>query len=146
MLVEVDARDRMKNIMLIEIWERWRGYDKWVQTEAKIESSEIHETDVKNQYGQTIVKNYDAGDLITWLDARGEKHRSKFSVGEESPLYQLVDGQTFTIRYDPERPERFYHPDLLRYRAKVAAWAILVLLGIVAFVAWFIWMSIRQSN
>jgi hypothetical protein len=142
----IDPCDTMKSIMLIEMWERWRGYDKWVRTEAKIESSEIHETDIKNQYGQTMVKDYDAGDLITWLDARGEKHQSKFSVGEVSPLYQLVDGQTFTIRYDPEHPERFYHPDLLRYRAKVAAWATLVLLGIIAFVAWFIWMSIRQSN
>ena len=142
----VDPCERIKNVMLIEMWERWRGYDKWVRTEAKIESSEIHETDIKNQYGQTMVKDYDAGDLITWLDARGEKHQSKFSVGEVSPLYQLVDGQTFTIRYDPEHPEHFYHPDLLRYRAKAAAWATLVLLGIIAFVAWFIWMSIRRSS
>jgi hypothetical protein len=132
--------------MLIEIWERWRGYDKWVETEAKIESSEIHETDIKNQYGQTMVKDYDAGDLITWLDARGEKHQSKFTVDEVSPLYQLVDGQTFTIRYDPEHPERFYHPDVLRSQAKALAWATLILLGGISFVVWFIWMSFHKSN
>jgi hypothetical protein len=33
----------MGAIMLIEIWERLRGYDKWVQTEAKIESSNLEE-------------------------------------------------------------------------------------------------------
>ena len=89
---------------------------------------------------------YDAGDLITWLDARGEKHQSKFTVDEVSPLYQLVDGQTFTIRYDPAHPERFYHPDVLRSQAKALAWAMLVLLGIAAFIVWYIWMSIRQGK
>jgi hypothetical protein len=29
----------MGDIMLIEIWERLRGYDKWIQTEATVQSS-----------------------------------------------------------------------------------------------------------
>jgi hypothetical protein len=27
--------------MLIEIWERLRGYDKWIKTEATVQSSEL---------------------------------------------------------------------------------------------------------
>jgi len=35
----VDFCDRMKSIILIEIWERLRSYGQWVETDAKVESS-----------------------------------------------------------------------------------------------------------
>lgn len=35
----------MKSAMLIELWERLRGYDKWNEAQAKIESSTEKKTD-----------------------------------------------------------------------------------------------------
>jgi hypothetical protein len=51
-----------KAIMLIEIWERLRGYDKWVQTEAKVESSQVEETVHSTRYG--IVYSYASGLIV----------------------------------------------------------------------------------
>jgi len=132
--------------MLIERRERWRGYDSWIQTEARIESSDVTENDIKNQYGQTIVKDYSAGDRITWVDAEGQKHESKFSVDEESPLYQYVDGETLTIRYDPNRPNRFYQRDLMRSQIKIAIWSTVIALGSIAGIAAFLWFDLTRKN
>jgi len=38
----------MVYIMLIEIWEHLRGYDKWIQTEATIQSSDLAEVDLSD--------------------------------------------------------------------------------------------------
>lgn len=132
--------------MLIEFWERLRGYDKWIETEAKIESSDIHEADIKNQYGQTMVREYDAGDRIAWSDAQGGQHQGKFSADEESPLYQLVDGNTFTIRYNPARPDRFYNRDLMRSEFKVAVWSTVIGLGSIAGIAVYLWLDLTRRN
>ena len=42
--------------MLIEIWERPHGYDKWVQTEAKIESSDVEKRKrpITDRYGNVF--------------------------------------------------------------------------------------------
>lgn len=117
--------------MLIELWERLRGYDKWIETEARIESSQMRETPYTNRDG-SVSYTYDASDMLTWLDAQGEKQYAAFTVDDLSPVYQLVGGESVTIRYNPQDPSQFYYRDLLRSRVKLYARTSL---GIAALVA-----------
>jgi hypothetical protein len=131
-----------KAIMLIEIWERLRGYDKWVQTEAKVESSQVEETVHSTRYG--IVYSYASGDILIWTDRQGEKQYADFSVPEDSPLYQLVGGETVTIRYDPAKPERFYFRELMKTRVHTLfqrTIASLIFIGIFLLLSWFSWVT-----
>ncbi|MGP8224612.1 MAG: DUF3592 domain-containing protein [Terracidiphilus sp.] len=117
--------------MLIEIWERLRGYDKWIQTEAKIESSQDEETSHSTRYGTV---SYASADILTWTDRQGKKQYADFTVPEDSPLYQLVGDETVTIRYDPARPDRFYFRELFSTRVHtVVKTTIAILLFLVVF-------------
>lgn len=114
--------------MLIEIWERLRGYDKWIETQASIESSNLEKTPIADRYGNVVDYSYASGDMLTWTDHQGEKQYGDFTVPDDSPLYQLVGGETVTIRYDPASPDRFYFRDLLRTKVHTAVKTTLVVL------------------
>jgi hypothetical protein len=96
--------------MLIEIWERLRGYDKWVQAEARVELSKVEKR--KDSYSGWVATN-----VISWKDLSGATRIANFSVSGDSPLYQLIGGETVTIRYNPANPDKYYFHDLLQSRA-----------------------------
>ena len=125
--------------MFLELWERLRGYDKWVETQARIESSDVTATPYATRSGRPAGYTYDAGDVITWTDPGGEKQYATFEVEEDSPLFQFIGGETVTIRYDPTHPDRFYYRDLLRSQVKSGCKAILIFLVIAGLVGAFIW-------
>jgi hypothetical protein len=130
--------------MLIEIWERLRGYDKWVETEATVESSTMKRTAHVDDTG-VISYTYDSNDVLSWSDGNGEEQRGYFRVPDTSRLYQLVGGEVVRIRFDPANPARFYFPELLRTRVSAAAERIklfLVLL-LVCIPVLFFWMAAR---
>jgi len=116
--------------MLIEIWERLRGYDKWTQTEATILSSDL--------VGQALSKN-----VIEWNDVSGKSHTAKYSVHSSSRLYQLYDGQTVIVRYNQANPDRYYFRELFRYRVLVVLfWSIFYIFclssSIIDFATWLL--------
>jgi len=98
--------------MLIEVWEKFRGYDKWVNATAMIERSDVEKTPYNNRDG-SVSYFYGAGDTIAWV-ADGTKHYADFNVEEGSPLFQLVGGESVAIRYNPKNPDEFYYRDLLK--------------------------------
>jgi hypothetical protein len=125
--------------MLIDIWERLRGYDKWVQTEARIESSDLTKIPLADRSGNVVGYNYKAGDVVTWVDGSGERQYATFDVEEASPLFQLVGNESVTIRYDPAHPDRFYYRELLKSQVKSffrTALGLLALVGFLVFAAW----------
>lgn len=103
--------------MLIEIWERLRGYDKWIEASAKIESSDVNRTAHYGRNGD-VSYTYDSADELVWMDRQGQKQSAGFSVDDESPIYQLVDGSSVTIRYNPARPDSYYFRALLQSRIR----------------------------
>jgi len=103
--------------MLVELWERLRGYDKWIEADAKIESSKVEQAEHVDR-GGNVSYTYASGDQVVWTDSRGGRQRADFKVDDESPLYQLVGGETVNIRYNPAKPEEFYFRDLLRSRMR----------------------------
>jgi hypothetical protein len=100
-------------IVLIEIWERLRGFDKWVQTEATIKSSDLAEVNIGDirtspwVHSQSV-EEWNSSCALKWIDHSGNSHENEFEVAEESPLFQLYDGQTVAIRYNPSNPDQFY--------------------------------------
>jgi hypothetical protein len=103
--------------MLIEWWEKIRGYDKWVQTTAKLDSADLERTTHSDRSGH-VSYTYASDDRLTWADCQGEQHTADFRVDDESSLYQLVGGEPVTIHYNPAQPEQFYFRELLRSRTR----------------------------
>ena len=119
--------------MLTGIWERLRGYDKWVAAEATIESSKMKETPHMDRSGN-LTYTYDSRDVLLWTDKHGEGQRAYFEVPDDSPLYQLVGGEKLNIRYNPDDPEQYYFRELLQTRVRTfvkRAAAILIFVCII---------------
>ncbi len=112
--------------MLIEFWEKLRGYDKWVETQATV-------AELKIQKGEVGFK---ADCKIEW-DGSGKKQTASFQADEESPLYQLSEGDQFSIRVNPHRPGEFYSRALIASDAlaarKAILWGIMIILVATAF-------------
>jgi hypothetical protein len=132
--------------MLIEIWERLHGYNNWTPTIATVQSSTL--TPVR--FGDATVERGGNGQAIAWEsmckiawdDQHRIRHTAEFEVFEESPLYQLTDRDTVSIRFNPNKPGEFYLPGLLQSKLawawKLGIWAILAILIAVGFVVvWF---------
>jgi hypothetical protein len=120
--------------MLIEIWERLRGYDKWIQTEATIRSSELAEVEVvESTRGQDAsVDEWHSIDELAWTGQDSRQYTGEYEVSENSPLFQLYDGQTVTVRYNPDRPGEFYLRGVLRSKViSTIKWKIIPALFVI---------------
>ena len=106
--------------MLIEIWERLRGYDKWIQTEARVGSSNREAVKTYGTSGNQAGSTSESEDVLVWTDKMGQPQSAEFYVPDDSPLYQLIGGETVTIRYNPAKPEEFYYRELLRTKVHTA--------------------------
>ena len=58
-----------------------------------------------------------------------------FQAFEESPLYQLIEGDTVNIRFNPAKPSEYYLPGLAqsgltRTWKLTVFWLMLIVLGI----------------
>ena len=119
------------SIMLIEFWERLRGYDKWVRTDAVICRSGFEETEHKGRYSTYYTT--EAGDVIEWTDQTGEKQYADFNAPEGSKLFQLTKGDAVEIRYNPAKPDDFYYRDLVKMKVRQAAVGALVVILVAGF-------------
>lgn len=132
--------------MLIEIWERLRGYCKWVQVEATIESSNMEETPHFDQSGH-VSYSYASSDNLVWTDRQGQRRSAYISIPDDSPLYQFIGGETVSIRYDPAKPDQFYFRDLMRTRLHTLfqrTIASLIFIGIFLLLSWLSWVTRKR--
>lgn len=100
--------------MLINLWEKIHGYDHWTSTEATIESSQM-EDHVYTYRGQTS-HEYDSRDRLAWIDSEGNRHTGDCEIPDDSPLYQLIEQEKVAIRYNPNDPDQYYFPELVKAR------------------------------
>jgi len=144
-----DKRSRVEYVlkdlpMMTKLWERVLGYDKWIETTATFEAADVQKTPHYGRDG-SVSYTYNSLDKISWTDQSGSTHRADFRVPDDSPIYQLVDGNQATIRYDPAQPSRFYYPDLFRTRITIVlqrvGYAILFLVILSLFIALHIWLG-----
>jgi hypothetical protein len=107
--------------MLIEIWERLRGYDKWVQTEATIKSSHLDEVIVAATRSGEPIYGWQGNEEISWVDKDGVQQCEPLAVSENSPVFKMYDGNPVVIRYNPASPYNFYVREQLRYQVNLGA-------------------------
>ena len=120
--------------MLIEAWERLRGYDKWTPAVATVQSATLSRIDVGSKKSPVAV-GWESASKIIWQDENQTEHAAIFQAYEESPLYQLCEGDTVNIRYNPANPSEYYLPGLLQSKVtrtwKLALYTVaLIVLGI----------------
>ena len=96
--------------MLLKLWERFRGYDHWISTEAIIESSQMEEH-VYTYRGLTS-HVYGSRDRLVWADMQGNRHTGDCEIPDDSPLSQLIEHEKVAIRYNPDNPDEYYFPEL----------------------------------
>lgn len=131
--------------MLVEIWERLRGYDKWIQTEAKFESSELKRIEHVDENG-IAYDTYESSDVLVWPDQQGENQRAYFTVPADSPLYQCIDGESIEIRYNPIYPDEYYLRELLQTRIHAVVRRVVVTLLMICFLTFFVWLGARNAS
>ena len=127
--------------MLIEMWERLRGFDKWVEAEARIVSSEVEETEHSNRYGK-ITYTYASGEVLAWTDGSGKEQSASFKVPDSSPLYQMMDGQSLRIRYNPKNPAEFYLRELFQSQLLTGVKTVLLVLIVLMGLTYRVWMPV----
>ena len=114
----------MDPIMLIELWERLRGYDKWIEAEATIQSSNLTEERIgeeKHRFTEDEpIYEWQSMNSVAWKDLTGQLHTGQYRVSENSSLFQVYDGQTVKIRYSPNNPDKFYLRGVIQSNTKTA--------------------------
>jgi hypothetical protein len=129
--------------MLIEIWEKIRGYDKWIETEATIVSGEKVRRAMRLRGAQSSDVS---ADLLMWKDQFSRRQYGPFVTYDTSPLYQLLDGETILIRFDPAKPDRYYNrPLFVGWLLHLSKAAIAVAVG-GGFIVWRIWMIVSRRG
>ena len=131
--------------MLIEIWERLRGYDKWVSVEAKVFSAAQIREKLVDGYQVSPTSRF-SGELLLWKDMEGEPHFGPFVTQETSPLYQLLEGESIAIYYNPAKPDRYYcRPHFISWVALITKAILALILG-GGFIVWRIWTIIKHRG
>ena len=114
--------------MLIELWEKLRGYDKWVESEGKVVAASVE----KGELTSKVVCR------IAWKDRMGKEHETRLDADEESPLFQLSEEDTVKIRFNPARPGEVYIPGLIESDALALRKTILLgIMFVLAAIAFF---------
>ena len=101
---------------MIELWEKLRGYDKWVEGEGRVVEASVD----KGELSSKVVCR------IAWKDQTGQEHETRIDADEESPLFQLSEEDAVKIRFNPARPEEVYIPGLIESDALAARKKILL--------------------
>jgi hypothetical protein len=102
--------------MLIELWEHFRGYDKWTPAVAIVQSttlSRVGEISQNDKSKPPLALGWESVCTIRWEDQNQIEHTAVFQAFEESPLYQLIEGDTVNIRFNPAKPSEYYLPGLI---------------------------------
>jgi hypothetical protein len=130
--------------MLIELWERLRGYDRWPEAQATVVSGER----LRRKYGLPGPRKNTqfSSDLLMWTDQKGKEWYGPFVNQDTSPLFQLLDGELISIRYNPSNPGRFYNREHFQsWMVMIAKAALAIILG-GGFIAWRIWEIVAHRG
>ena len=122
--------------MLIEIWEKLRGYDKWAEAEATVALSKV-----KTYSHRGGGKYFTSRDVLKFTDGYGKAQRISFTVPDDSPLFQIVSGSKVKILYNPSKPDQYYLRELLQTRVRKVVRAIYVVILMIGAILFFAWLQ-----
>ena len=78
---------------------------------------------------------------MLWTDPTGMDHRAPFTTQEGPPLFELIEGSTLAIRYNPADPEEYYCRELFELRAAFQLVSAVVTIGIIATGIFLFWSA-----
>jgi hypothetical protein len=119
----------MDAIMLMEMWEWLRGYNKWAPAEATVVFVKEEHT-YPGSDGKELHYSYVTGDRLEWTDAGGEKRSAPLKPAGKDPKYQFAEGETVSIRYDPASPDQYYFRGLDKMRVRYAISTALTVIAV----------------
>ena len=126
--------------MLIELWERLRGYEKWTPAVATVQSttpSPVGELG-SDKSQRPVALGSDSICKIKWQDLNQKEHTAEFQAFEESPLYQLFEGDSVNIRFNPAKPSEYYLQDFIQSSLtrtwKLAVYALMLIVLAIGFI------------
>jgi Protein of unknown function (DUF3592) len=88
--------------MLEQLFEKWRGIDRWPQTEATVVSIEVVS---EGGYRQPPPS---AKICFLYRDTTNSTQSGELTVDNLTSLYNLQANDTFQIRFNPQKPSKFY--------------------------------------
>jgi len=125
--------------MLIEIWEHLRGYHRWTQTDARVEFLR-QELLYHDKDGKDLHYSYVTGHRLFWTDKTGADHYAPLKKMGDGAKYQLPEGETESIRYNPINPDRFYCRKLSELKVRYYAVTTLSVIAVILFCVGGIWL------
>jgi len=121
--------------MLIEIWERLRGYDKWIQAEAAVNSWKVEKVFLRRAKGGARIYGWVGKGQIEWIDQTGVRHSQSVQLSKGTLVFKMHGLSPIVIRYDPVSPSIFYLREHLRYRVNNIAQVIIGVFVLIAIAA-----------
>ena len=117
--------------------------DRWAETDARVIESRVRDLDVLGEPSATNSRSqsvYSEAVLqISWTDEQGVSHVGQFLAPEESPHFQLIEGDAVPIRYNSSMPDEFSIRGLARDQAASTAKKIVfaLVVGAAIILVWF---------
>ena len=117
--------------------------DRWADTDARVIESRVRDLDVLGEPSATNSRSqsvYSEAVLrISWTDEQGVSHVGQFLAPEESPHFQLIEGDTVPISYNSSMPDEFSIHGLARDQAASTAKKIVfaLVVGAAIILVWF---------
>ena len=117
---------------------------RWVETKARVIESRVRDLDVLGEPSPPASKSKavysDAVIRVSWTDEQGLAHYGEFVAPEESPLFQLIEGDAVPITYNSSLPNEFSVRGLARDQA-VSAVKKIVFAAVIGAAAILIWLG-----
>ena len=104
--------------MLSTLIGRITGKDRWLETEATVTSSEVVSEGGYRKGWPT------ARIAFQYRDSAGDLQYGEIEAGSMTPTYNLQAGDTFSIRYNPHAPDRYYCPEASSLDIDMNLWVI----------------------
>lgn len=127
---------KTETAMWLQVWEKVRGYDKWIEAEATVQTPAPR----RSPDWEDVDERGWLGDILVWTDGGGNRQSADFIVPDDCTLYQKVSGDTLVIRYDPRNPGRFYLRQLHLIRIRTTVKRILIAASILGLVVMALWV------
>jgi hypothetical protein len=128
--------------LVIEFWDKFRGFNTWVKAEARVIESRVQAVDLAGNRTVNSAKRAAYSDAVirfTWMDTGETTHSGEIRAPEDSSFFQLIEGDALPIKFNPRIPNEFYVPGLNRDQTASAVKRI-VFAGVmfaVVIVVWF---------
>jgi len=110
--------------MIYSTVERITGRDRWPETEATVTSSSVA-SDGGFDQGFPAVRV-----AFRYSDSTGELHYGSIYADSMTSIYNLKAGDTFSLRFDPNAPKKFYCPEASSLDIRTGLYVVAALLAI----------------